>query len=182
MEYYSTIKQNKLLTQQHGYISQIERNKTQKSMLYRIHFMKLKKRQNWSMVIEVLRGVTCEMGVLPGKKHTGTVLGCRKHSVFIRVMCVYICKNSLNYILVISALSAHYHVYALLQFLKAKINQDPLPKYPPSGEPLVGLAKLKWMHFVVPLGESLTWQTTTNSKGNWIDPILSHNEILQVWI
>lgn len=56
-------------------------------------------------------------------------------SVFIRVivMGVYICKNSLSSVLIISALSAHYHVYGLLQFLKEKKNQDPLPKFPQPG-------------------------------------------------
>lgn len=50
-------------------------------------------------------------------------------SVFIRVisMGVYIFKNSLSYILIISALSAHYHVCGLLQFLKVKKQPGPTP-------------------------------------------------------
>lgn len=56
-------------------------------------------------------------------------------SVFIRVtvMGVYICKNSLSYLLTISALSALYCVYGMLQFKKVKTTQDRLPKFPRSG-------------------------------------------------
>lgn len=123
------------------------------------------------------------MGVLPGKEHKGTFWKCMKCSLSSPGW--FWCVNThvkIHWAMHLWSVRFLHITMWMVQFNFTKENnQDPLSRFPQSGEAHVSSAKLKWRHFGVPSGETLTWQTTTSSKGNWTDSILSRNDILQVW-